>query len=220
MNAELIREIADQIVQEHLLLNWKFYAILIALGLIGHVVGDWLSSYVRKRADTFATKADMHELLNQLKATTQTAEEIRTAISHSDWVSREWKQVRRLKLEELLSTAYSLDLWLEQSRAKWVYKESIAYQLDPIDKVKMLGSLYFPELKSEVDSVVYTHRAAMSEILRSARKVQAAGMDLPTRQTALNEFAANWSALYPIARAAVQLLEEKSSMLLQEIVGA
>jgi hypothetical protein len=234
VTAELVREIAEQIVQEQLLLNWRFYGLLAAIALVVHVLGNFVSSYARKRGETLATKSDMQEILNQLKTTTQATEEIKASVSHSDWVSREWKQVRRLKLEELMSTAYSLDKWLDQNRDKWILQREVEPEHDPVDRVTMLGALYFPELKAEVQAVTTTHRGALSAILRASPKVRAAEADWKAKaanvdeaakakavyQAALDEFAGKWMAVYQPAIAATAALAAKAAKLMQEIGGA
>lgn len=110
MNETLIREIADSIIRTQLLENWQLYAILGCLVFLTSVAGNWVGSYIKKRAETYATKADLQEVLEQIRATTNATEQVRVSVSHADWVSKEWKTIRRLKLEELLLTVYSLGI--------------------------------------------------------------------------------------------------------------
>jgi len=123
MSEALVREIAQQIVREQLLENWLFYGILLAVLLIGSVASAFIGSYIRKRGETYATKADLAELVAQLRATTQAAEEIKTAIAHTDWTAKEWKTIRRIKLEELVGAVYSLREWLEKETQVRIYEE-------------------------------------------------------------------------------------------------
>lgn len=108
MSEALIREITHQIIREQLLQNWEFYLVLIAAFAVASVVSAFIGSYIRKRGETYATKADLNELLTQLRATTKAAEEVKTVIAHTDWVMKEWKTIRRTKLEELFSSVYAL----------------------------------------------------------------------------------------------------------------
>jgi hypothetical protein len=111
MREALIKEIALQVVQQGLLSNWLFYAVILALSLVSGVIGAYLSKYFGKRGETAATKADFDEIIRQLKKTTEASEEVRSAVSHADWVAREWKTIRRIKLEELVDSAVSVKAW-------------------------------------------------------------------------------------------------------------
>jgi hypothetical protein len=109
MQPDLIREIAEAIFRDQLLLNWRFYVLIGSFSFIAGMGGSFATSYLKKRGETFATKADMKEILRQLSVTTRLTEEVRSAVSLADWTTKEWQTIRRLKLEELLSAAYLLD---------------------------------------------------------------------------------------------------------------
>jgi len=220
MNAELVREIAERIVRNEILLNWHFYLLIIALGAIGSAAGAWLSSYMKKRAETYATKADMQEVLAQVAATTRATEEVRTAISHSDWMNREWKAIRRVKLEELLSAVYSLDRWLDEQQSRWIYQTVGDYQLAPLNTINVLGSLYFPSLTAEIRAVVFTHQAALSTVLDTGRKTSAAQQDVVRYKAALAEHVVLWGPLYLAAQLAIAALESRAVAVMHEIAGA
>jgi hypothetical protein len=149
MTEELIREIARQIVQEQLLYNWAFYLVLLALLFLSHGL-TFVVSYFRKRGETYATKADLEELIAQLRATTTAAEEVKTAIAHSDWTTKEWKTLRRVKLEELLGAVYAVEGWLDDERSIRLFNRSKDSKPFPFWKVNMIAGLYFPELCDEI----------------------------------------------------------------------
>lgn len=220
MTADLLRELAQQVVREELLLNWKFYALLLAIGIVASAAGTWLAAYFKKRAETYATKADMQELLGQLKSTTRVTEEVRTAVSHADWAAREWRATRRIKLEELLTSVYELGHWLDAQQSKWIYKEPTAFDKSPNDRVNVLASLYFPELRGEVSFVLAAHHSAQSVILDIAKKRNAAENDPVAYQAVMNEFIESWRTIYPPTRQAIQSLEHRSEQLMREITSA
>lgn len=89
MSESLIREIANEILREGLIQNWRTYAVLIALFVVSGAVNAFVENYLRKRAETFATKADFDELLRQLRANTEVAESVKSVIAKTDWVERE-----------------------------------------------------------------------------------------------------------------------------------
>lgn len=222
MQLDLIREITEAIVREQIILNWRFYALIGGLCFLASVAGHWLASYLKRRGETFATKADMQEILRQLSETTRVTEEVRSVISQADWAAREWRTTRRLKLEELLSSAYSLDQWLDLQRSKWVYDEAVTADEAPMERMKLLAMLYFPELQAEATAVWIAHQNAFTFILGIGKRTHASRntKDVNAHQIALNEFAEGWKPLYQSARIAIAALESKASKLMAEVAGA
>jgi len=221
MQPDLIREIAEAIVRDQLLLNWRFYALICGLCLLASAAGFWLASYFKKRGETFATKADMQEILRQVSETTRVTEEVRSTISQADWTAREWRTTRRLKLEELLASAYSLDLWLDLQRSKWVFNEVVKSDEAPMERLNLLATLYFPELRAEAKAVWLAHQNALIFILNSSSRTTAsrASKDTNAHEVALTEFKDGWQPLYLSARLAIDALERKASTLMAEIAG-
>lgn len=149
MSETLIREVAQQIIKEQFLENWKFYMLILGLWTIGLVVA-LMVSYMKKRGENLATKADFEELLQQIRATTKTTEEVKTAIAHADWNTKEWKTLRRMKLEDLIESIYSVNQWISDDTKQRLIFGGQNGDVNPIFKVKMITDLYFPELQVEV----------------------------------------------------------------------
>lgn len=164
LNEALIKEIALQVVQQGLLSNWLFYAVLLALSLVSGVIGAYLSKYFGKRGETAATKADFDEILKQLQATTKISEEVRSAVSHADWVAREWKTIRRIKLEELVNSAMSVSDWADSllliynnviyesgfSEERKLENRRIRFSSSPAEKSVTIAVLYFSDTKTQL----------------------------------------------------------------------
>ena len=222
MQSDIFREIVEAIVREQLLLNWRFYALVCGITFLATVAGHWLASYLKKRGETLATKADMKEILRQVSATTRATEEVRSAVSQADWAAREWRTTRRVKLEELLSSAYSLDQWLDVQRSKWLYAEEIKADEAPMERLKLLATLYFPELQTEVTAVWASHQQALMFILEHGNRTRASrhAGDPAAHQITLDEFAHGWKPLYEVARLSISSLEAKASALMIEVAGA
>lgn len=147
MSEELIREIAQEIVRQMPPMGgWAYYVILV----LCMVASAFLGAYLRKRGETYATKADMEEVLKQLKETTQTVEEVRTAVAHQDWQSREWKTLRRTKLEELSISIHEIHATSLSYMREIIFAEQVASEELKGWKVVMLCMLYFPDLKGPV----------------------------------------------------------------------
>ena len=156
MTETLIREIAEQIVREELLENWRLYVLVIAIAALSGVVTAFFSSYFRRRGETYATRADFSELLAQLRETTKAAEDVRSEISHADWKSKEWKTLRRIKLEELMLFIYETRDWItDQGSSKMFGSEPSALR-DQQARLDLTARLYFPELWSDVQACSLT----------------------------------------------------------------
>lgn len=222
MQQDLIREIAEAVVRDQLIANWRFYAVLVCVAVVGGAAGNWIIPYLRKRAETSALKADMDEVLRQLRETTRTTEQIRVAINQADWAQREWRTIRRVKLEEILGAAYSLDQWLDLQQDRWLHGHELKTDSVPMDRLKIIGALYFPELKAEVSSVWLAHQRAFMFILQvgSGGATARRSNDADGYGKALAEFKAGWAPHYTAARLAIDALETAASKLMAEVAGA
>lgn len=221
MQPDLIREIAESIVRDQILLNWHFYALISGLSFVAGAAGHFLASYFKKRGETLATRADMQEILQQVSETTRATEEVRSTISQADWAAREWRTTRRLKLEELLSSAYSLDQWLDLQRSRWMFGEAPATDTAPMERIKLLATLYFPEIQAEAAAVCCAHQGAFLFILEFGKRTDATrnGMDINAHRAVLNEFMEGWKPLYESSCLAIVALENKASSLMTEVAG-
>lgn len=219
MTDVLSREIAAKIVQEGLLGNWRFYAILLSLLVIGTVINAFLIRYVGKRADIYATKSDLSEVLRQLKATTELTEQVRIAVSHADWVAREWKTVRREKLEELLESTISLIQWLDHQRSVWISQSEQKNPAPPADRVAMLTALYFPELENESNSLMHTQNQAYAWITATGSKALQTD-NLVAREAFLMKALPEWLPLYNAATSAVFRVKVKAASVMSQMRDA
>lgn len=216
----ILREAIDEIVRGTILQNWRFYGLVAAIALLATVLGNVISSYARKMGETLATKADFEEILRQLRASTKTTEDIKASVQHSDWLSREWKVVRRTKLEELLDGAYAAEHWLEACRNRWMFQTTGELGPDPTDKVKRLCALYFPELSVPVAALSTAQRSAIGWNVASGQKLMAAGQDLATRQKVLDSTISTWGPHYQAVLRAISDLETKATELMAAIRDA
>jgi len=217
MNESLIREVANQVVQESLLQNWRVYAVILAITLLTVCTSALLKRYFEKRGEVLATSADLQEILRQLKSTTEVAEQVRAAVSHADWAAREWKTIRRTKLEELVEVSLSLEAWLDEQRSAWLFpSEKARGGLPPTDRVSVLSSLYFPEMENVSSSLESAERRAYAWIVDLAVR----GMQIPDIQARGNYYEqarSEWEPLYREVRSAVAQIKTAASGLMQQM---
>jgi len=210
----------DEILRKTILENWQFYALIAAVSLLTTVLGNLLISYAKKRGEALATKADFDEILRQLCISTQATEDVKAAVQHSDWAAREWKLIRRTKLEELLDAAYAAEHWLEACRKRWLFQEKIELGPDPADQVKRICALYFPELDGLAKNLRAAQHSAVQWNVAGGQKLLAAGSDPAARQAVLDAVIPTWQPHYQEVVSAIAKLEEAAGSLMEKIRDA
>lgn len=151
MDKVLIREIATQIMNEQILLNWRFYLLIIFLSIIAYAVGSFIKSYAGKRGEGLARKSDLDAIINEQKKTTEITESIKSQIERDTWVSKEFNIIRRQKLEELLICINKYVGNIQFDVVNILQKGELFEDIsNPLYRAKMLYMLYFPELNNEM----------------------------------------------------------------------
>ena len=153
MDALMIAKIANEIVNETILFNWKFYVLLVLITFITTCISSFVFPYLKTRGKAFATEVDFKALLKQLEKTTETTETIKRAITYSDWALKEQKLLRRTKLEELLSALFEVEDWTSKCTVEQVFSELIIEKPKAFYKVRLISQLYFNELENEMKSL-------------------------------------------------------------------
>ncbi len=153
MDESVVREVAHQVVSSEILLNWRIYAVLILVHGVVAYAASFLTKYAAKRGEAFATKADFDQILLQLKKSTETAESIKTTLAHKDWTEKEYKLLRRVKLEDLLTAVHLAQKWQNNMSSRaLIMRGSDAESPPDIYRLKLLCVLYFPEFHAEVQA--------------------------------------------------------------------
>jgi len=192
----------------------------MAIALVVGFAAAFIGAYAKKRGESFATKADMDALVAQVKATTAVAEEVRASVSHADWVTRELKTLRRLKLEELLQAVHEVQAWQDLERGRVVFNSSNDSGPSPLPKVERISGLYFPELQATVHQFSQKHRQMMIEILQAGQNILVARHDVVAQQNARQQFAGTWALLYQEQLRAVSTIETQAREIMAGLVGA
>lgn len=149
MDTAQIESLVRRAVSGEIAQNWTFYALMLAVVVVGVALVAFAAPYLQARGKAYATKADFDELLSQLQKTTEATERIKADVSHQDWKLRERNTLRREKLEELLVAVHECHDWLDK-RQKWWYTEDDTSGQSPVHKVSVVARLYFPELREPV----------------------------------------------------------------------
>jgi hypothetical protein len=149
MTTKEIELIVRYVMQE----TWNNQLLIGLIIAIVAFIGSYLGSYLKKKGENFATKEDFNEILNQLKTQVTATEQIKSKISHINWANQEWKTLRKVKLEELLSTVYESHEWISKETSYRVFNGPNESITNPFMKLRTIALLYFPkELGKEIDA--------------------------------------------------------------------
>src|SRR5215510_4710397 len=109
MDSDPILNIAVAVAKQLSAAPWRLIVIQAVIMLLAAAVGAFLGEHLRMRGKNLATKADVASVLRQLSANTKLVEAIQSEVSQKDWSRREWANLRRAKLEELLKVAHDCE---------------------------------------------------------------------------------------------------------------
>lgn len=161
VTSELARQIASNLVAE----TWGWWLLAVVVWITATATAAYLKPYTTKVAELDALQENMQKVLDQLEQTTTLTKRIEKQIDHEDWTAREWKTVRRLKLEEMLDLVDGIIYWASELSTH--AKEE---QLNTsIFKIHSLGLLYFPELEDPVYGLVNRSLAFHAAVTRFAK---------------------------------------------------
>lgn len=219
MSESLIREIANEVLRDGLAQNWWTYAVLVALVAVSGVVSAFVTTYLRRRAEAFATKADFDELLRQVRASTEASESVKSAIAKSDWAEREWRTLRRIKLEELLTAMHEAMHRLDKEMDARFFNEPMPSDFSPIWKIEVLSTLYFPEIQSESNAFSLEFSKYQSWVVNVHADLYAAQQDAVRRRLVFDKRFPEMKEMRPRLLASAQLLTQSASKLMKVVTG-
>jgi hypothetical protein len=176
MNPEIVSELAKKIAQAQFTENWKYYLVLLALIAISSFLGGLLNAYTAERGKFRAIEENFDKVLAQLEKTTTTTKGIELALSHNDWTSREYKTLRRDKLEKLMYGVYETRDWVAKSITVDHERGEFEVESSPVRDVVVIANLYFPELKLVNDKFFSIHQNFIINALDEARHLRDAEM--------------------------------------------
>lgn len=151
MDPEFINNIAKQISEGAILIDWKYLLILVLLlfisGLLGGLIGGWGRGYGTHSGKIKSIERNINSIQSQLQQSTEITEQIKSQIEHSVWRKKEIESIRREKLEEYMQLVHMLPQNY-QNAYRNIRSPSKQTEFDQylIDKIRIIQLLYFPEL--------------------------------------------------------------------------
>lgn len=162
LEPDVIAALAKAIVDQTILSNWLYYAVLSALTVVLASGGSFLGSYFAKRGERAAMRADFSEIKSQLKETTALAETVKVDIQRLSDRSEKLQWQKRDRLEKyLIAVADAIDFQSRSMNASF-FDQDAPTGGDPSHVATMYQRLYLPELRAEHDQFLL----ALSEFQR------------------------------------------------------
>lgn len=168
-------ELAHQIADGRATGNLQFFVVLLTLAALAALVVWFLAPYLNERGKLLAAAETVGRRLDEIRQATELSEQIKARISHGDWTVKEYKILRRQKLEQLLAAAYNVQVFSNSDST--IDRTQVSLTLESkkhIVDFELLSVLYFPELSSESTALVRVH-TELSRWLVSKRSTLAQG---------------------------------------------
>jgi hypothetical protein len=220
MDEVTIQKIAAEVARHLPSYPWTLLAVQVVLTLTALGIGVFVGEYLKTRGKNLATKADFESLQEQLRATTQMVETIKSDVAQKDWAQREWTNLRRTKLEALLETMHDCEAFLDQLSSRAIKGDYEAEKRDPVGPLVAIGALYFPELENEIYRFSQTYREQVIIALDHALAVsRVRAGDLDAYRTAHDAFKEQWRPGYKELLVRRDELRAAARRLLVSIMG-
>jgi hypothetical protein len=168
MDQDTIQKIAQEVAKHLPNYSWQLLAAQVMFMIFAFGGGIFCGVHLRTRAKNAAFKDDL-SVQPQLRS--NMVETIREEIRQEDWINREWANLRRMKLETLLTKVHDCEHFLDQ-----LHNATLKDHRDPMPELEVVTTLYFPELKIEVEAYLDQCRAkriSVSEPSSQAGKLDA-----------------------------------------------
>lgn len=147
----MLDRIAREMSEGVIIADWKYalvLAFLLILGsFIGGLINSWARGYGSQSGKIKSIDKNLSLIQKQLKQSTEMTEQIKSQIEHDGWRKKEKESIRRQKLEEFMQLVHMLpknysNAYTNQKLGR------IGENFDQflIDKIRIIQSLYFPEL--------------------------------------------------------------------------
>jgi hypothetical protein len=169
MDADTVSKIANAIAWHFQTTAVTLIVIQVVLVVIAAAAGAYWGEYLKAKGKNLATKHDFDDLKEQLRANTELVEKVKSDINREDWAAREWTNLRRLKLEELLGKMQDAEDFLNFVRTESFYARGVHDRSDPIGALDTISKLYFPELTEQALDLYRLHHQQKGLCISLAR---------------------------------------------------
>jgi hypothetical protein len=178
MNNDLVKQIALEVMNETFITNWYFYLLILLVATVGVFFGSFLKGFGKEKSKYLAIESSLKTIAKQVKLTTETSEQIKTAIEHNIWRKKELEILKREKLEQYFLHISLLNNSLNNEMISKFFGQKVDHDPENFTKAELIQSLYLPELAEahlELSKVVVQFQFWMSDglfILANQSKAQ------------------------------------------------
>jgi hypothetical protein len=178
---QIVQAIATEVAKHLSDYAWVALALQVVLLVGAAAAAALLGAYLKKTGEHLATKDRFDEILRQLEkrtdvvetikadvakrqlqGNTEIVETVRSELAQRDWAAREWANIRRVKIEELLSKVNDCREYLARHIEAADQGEELP-KGDPVNELETIARLYFPQLKNETEAFLDMHRRLVFE---------------------------------------------------------
>ncbi|NTS77349.1 hypothetical protein HR060_10780 [Catenovulum sp. SM1970] len=149
MKNEQVKLIVESILNETILDDWYFYALIFSVSLVGAVFGSFIKSFGAEKGKYKAIESSLDVIIDQVSRTTETTEEIKNDFELNYWKKKERATLKREKLEEYYLLVLVSQESIHCEVLNTFHGEANDYDQLAYDKADMLQALYLPELETE-----------------------------------------------------------------------
>lgn len=143
-------------------------------------------------------------------------------VDHADWVAREWKTIRRVKLEELVQSAIAVKHWSSKDLSfDRQDRQDAKSESCPAYHVAMIAKLYFPEIQNESERLVKAVGDAQAWQSNKTVEIYLQSRDEPKKQRAnlwhSPEVLLERNELFTGITKAIKAVEEKAAEIMRNM---
>lgn len=185
-NEPTLANVAQQIVEGRATDNLQFWVVFFVLAALTGLVIWFVVPYLGERGKLLAMAETLDHRLKEIRQMTDVSERVKAQIAHSDWTVKEYKTLRRNKLEELLAATFRLMLACEYDIK--LQKENYDFEITSREfavNMRQISALYFAELRDEVEAVMTAHSALAVWVITQRGKLEEAKLHVKYRKEQL-----------------------------------
>lgn len=168
-----LNAIAHQLIENRTAENFQFWIVYGVLALVFAAVVAITTAYFMERGKVLAATDSLNARLDELRRATAASEQVKTSIAHDDWTVKEYKTLRRNKLEQLMTASFKVVL-ASETDVEFKFEE-VQYEIKSREfmiEVNQLAALYFSEFAAETDAIATTQAKLAEWLINSRSKLR------------------------------------------------
>jgi hypothetical protein len=199
---------------EHLVTKVHFDEKLRQLGESTHLVEKIKAEVATSNTELVETIKEEVKL-SRLQTRTNIEETVRSVFAQRDWAAREWTNLRRVKIEELVEKVNECRTYLRHHSDAVDNGEPLPAD-DPLTQLETIVRLYLPELEQQTDAFSHMHKKLVLEG-ETLRYLEKHGDDVKDRKSKYASLAARTNG--PLGKSLSAALIDSARGLLEDMMG-